>query len=164
MTDTTNPMARYANFHPMRSVEKLRGTLDKLAHLPSDTAVFLVLDDGNEPTSYAPATELQVTHWNGYERCAATDDDAELAPFFIYPAQHPEGVASGGTFHPVATLAALRDTVAALRDNPTFHRTEDASNDEDSFTIVSELQVAWWDGSVQVGEPGDGVKQALFII
>ncbi|WP_345148735.1 hypothetical protein, partial [Nonomuraea rubra] len=73
MSDTAaDPMARYADFHPMYSVEKLRETLAVLADLPGDTPVILALSDGNEADQYAPATELQVTHWNGYERCAAT--------------------------------------------------------------------------------------------
>lgn len=171
MPDTaTDPMARYAGFHPIWSVEKMRESLAKLAHLPDDTTVFLVLDDGNEADQYAPATELQVTHWNRYERCGVDDPDAEPAPFFIYPAERPSEAASEAAYHPIATLAALRKAVALLRYLPgdtIVLRTDDASNDEDPIHFAHDLQIARWDGQVQVEEGDDGFEDAataLFII
>jgi hypothetical protein len=165
-TDTADPMARYRDFHPVYDLERLRDTLAKLADLPGDTPISHGIDDGNEATSYKPATEVQVTHWNGYERCAEGDEDAELGLFFILPAEHPDGVAGEGSFHPIGSLAELRDATAKLADLPgdmPVWRTEDGSNDEDSFDFA-ELQVAWWDGAVQCEEGDKGARKALFVI
>lgn len=164
-TTDTDPMARYRDFHPVYDLEGLRDALAKVADLPDDTPVHLFLDDGNEATSWTPATELQVTHWNGYERCAEHNEDAELALFVIHPAEHPDGVGGEGSFHPIGRLAELRDAITKLADLPggmSVRKTTDSSNDQDSFDFA-ELQVACWNGEVQC-EDDDGAKKALFVI
>lgn len=165
-TTDTDPMARYRDFHPVYDLEGLRDALAKVADLPDDTPVHLFLDDGNEATSWTPATELQVTHWNGYERCAEHDENAELALLIIHPADHPDGVAGEGAFHPIAILAGLREAIAKLDDLPgdtSVWRTTDDSNDQDSFDFA-ELQVAFWNGEVQCEGDDDGAMRALFVI
>ncbi|MFD1547049.1 hypothetical protein [Nonomuraea guangzhouensis] len=167
-TTDTDPMARHKDFYPIFSLEKLQLTIAKLDgyEMRADTPVFLARDDGNEPTSYTPATELQATWWDYYTRCAENDEGAALALFFLDPAEHPEGVAGEGSFYPIGRLADLRDTLAKLGGLPgeTFsYRTDDNSNHEDSYESAHEVQVAWWDGQVQCEPDAQGARQALFI-
>lgn len=167
MTATsTDPMARYRDFNPIYDLEGLRDTLAKLADMPDETPIHLFLNDGNELDSYAPATELQATYWNCFERCGQHDEDAELALFFILPAEHPDGVAGEGDYHPIGSLAELRDAISKLDGLPgdtSVWRTDDASNHEDSFDFA-ELQVAWWNGEIQCEEGDDDARKALFVV
>lgn len=164
-TTSTDPMARYRDFHTMYDLDDMRSTLAKLADLPDDTPILLFLNDGNEEDSYAPATELQVTYWNGYERCAADDEHAKLALFFTYPAEHPDGVAGEGDYHPISRLTELREAIASLAGLPgdTSVSTYEDGDDEDPF-VFAELQVARWNGEIQCEEGDEGASTALFVI
>jgi hypothetical protein len=164
-TTDTDPMARYRDFHKMYDLDDMRSTLAKLADLPDDTSIHLFLNDGNEEDSYTSATELQVTYWDGYERCAKHDEGAKLALFFTYPGENRDGVAGEGSVRPISRLTDLREAIASLDGLPgdTSVSTFEDGDEEDPF-VFAELQVACWNGEIQCEEGDEGASTALFVI
>lgn len=67
---------------------------------------------------------------------------------------------------PIHTLDQLRAAVAQVADLPgttRIYRTEDDANQDDSYTLVNELEIAYWDGEVQCEADDEGAVKALFL-
>ncbi|WP_405149392.1 hypothetical protein OG589_14365 [Sphaerisporangium sp. NBC_01403] len=68
-----------------------------------------------------------------------------------------------GLDHTLGGLRAALNQLTDLPDDTPIRRADDDANDPDSYALIDELEVAFWDGEVQCEEGDEGARKALFI-